>query len=94
MKSDVKDVLNIGSEEMVSINELVDIVAKVSKKNVTKNYIKNAPLGVRGRNSQNDLIKSKLKWNYKLSLEEGIFMTYQLISEQILKMDNKKLLLS
>ena len=73
---------NIGSEEMVSINQLVDITAKVANKIVTKNHI-DGPLGVRGRNSNNDLIRNKLKWDYSQTLEEGISKTYKWINQQI-----------
>ena len=74
--------VNIGSEEMVTINGLVDIASKVAGKSITKKHI-DGPLGVRGRNSSNDLIRSVLNWNYKMTLEEGIRKTYAWISEQI-----------
>ena len=74
--------VNIGSEEMVSINELVDTAAKVAGKTIEKNHI-DGPLGVRGRYSNNDLIREKLGWDYEQSLEEGIRKTYIWISEQI-----------
>lgn len=68
---------------MVSINQLVDIAAKVSGKVVQKKYKLDAPLGVRGRNSNNDLIREKLGWDYFQSLEEGIRKTYEWICDQI-----------
>jgi nucleoside-diphosphate-sugar epimerase len=74
--------VNIGSEEMVTINQLADTVAKVAGKIVEKNHIA-GPLGVRGRNSNNDLIRRELGWDYSQTLEEGIRKTYQWISEQI-----------
>ena len=74
--------VNIGSEEMVTINGLVDIASKVAGKSITKKHI-DGPLGVRGRNSSNDLIRSVLNWNYNMTLEEGIRKTYAWISEQI-----------
>jgi nucleoside-diphosphate-sugar epimerase len=74
--------VNIGSEEMVTINQLVDVAAKVANKTVEKNHI-NGPLGVRGRNSNNDLIREKLGWDYSMTLEEGISKTYNWIEEQI-----------
>ena len=74
--------VNIGSEEMVSINKLVEITSKVAKKSVTKNHIE-GPLGVRGRNSNNDLIRAKLNWDYSQTLEEGISKTYKWINEQV-----------
>jgi nucleoside-diphosphate-sugar epimerase len=86
MESDFQGPVNIGSEEMVTINQLVDTAAKVAGKTVEKNHI-DGPLGVRGRNSNNDLIREKLGWDYSQTLEEGIRKTYNWISEQI---DSKK----
>lgn len=74
--------VNIGSEEMVTINQLVDIAAKVAGKEISKKHIP-GPLGVRGRNSDNSLIREVLGWDYSQSLEEGIKKTYAWISEQI-----------
>ena len=82
MDSDFMGPVNIGSEEMVSINQLVDTAAKVAKKTIEKNHI-DGPLGVRGRNSNNDLIREKLGWDYSQTLEEGIRKTYKWIQEQI-----------
>ena len=82
MESDFIGPVNIGSEEMVTINQLVDTAAKVAGKKVSKNHI-DGPLGVRGRNSNNDLIRKELGWNYSQTLEEGIRKTYDWISEQI-----------
>ena len=83
MDSEFIGPVNIGSEEMVSINELVDIVGRVADKVVRKVYKLDAPLGVRGRNSNNDLIRAKLDWDYELSLEEGIRKTYYWIDQQV-----------
>jgi len=82
MDSDFIGPVNIGSEEMVTINQLVDTAARVAGKTVEKNHI-DGPLGVRGRNSNNDLIREKLNWDYVMSLEEGILKTYTWIKEQI-----------
>ena len=82
VQSDFSGPVNIGSEEMVSINGLVDIAAKVSGKKVEKNHIE-GPLGVRGRNSNNDLIREKLGWDYSMTLEEGILKTYNWIDDQL-----------
>jgi len=84
MDSDFMGPVNIGSEEMVTINELVDTAARVAGKDVEKNHI-DGPLGVRGRNSNNDLIREKLGWDYSQTLEEGIRKTYTWIQEQIAK---------
>ena len=82
MQSDFQGPVNIGSEEMVTIDKLVDIAAKVSGKKVEKNHI-DGPLGVRGRNSNNDLIREKLNWDYVQSLRLGIEKTYNWIFEQV-----------
>ena len=83
MDSEFQGPVNIGSEEMVTINQLVETAAKVAGKEVRKVYKLDAPLGVRGRNSNNDVIREQLGWDYSQSLEEGIRMTYDWISEQI-----------
>jgi len=82
MNSDFIGPVNIGSEEMVTINQLVDTAAKVAGKTVTKKHI-DGPLGVRGRNSNNDLIREKLGWDYSQALEEGVRKTYNWINSQI-----------
>ena len=84
MKSDFLGPVNIGSEEMVTINQLVETVAKVAKKKISINHV-DGPLGVRGRNSNNDLIREKLDWDYSTSLEEGIRKTYEWICWEICK---------
>ena len=84
MDSDFMGPVNIGSEEMVTINELVETAARVAGKEVQKIHI-DGPLGVRGRNSNNDLIREKLGWDYEQTLEEGIRKTYNWIKEQINK---------
>ena len=78
----IRDSVNIGSEEMVTINQLVETAAKVSGKEVTKIHI-DGPLGVRGRNYNNDLIREKLEWDYEQTLEDGIRKTYTWIKNQI-----------
>lgn len=85
MESDFIGPVNIGSEEMVTIDQLVETAAKVSGKVVQKMYKLDAPTGVRGRNSNNDLIREKLGWDYSQTLEDGIRKTYDWISEQIQK---------
>ena len=85
MDSDYTEPLNIGSEEMVTIDQLVDIAAKVSNKTITKDHIDVPHTGVRGRNSNNDLIREKLGWDYSMTLEEGIRKTYNWIMLQIAK---------
>lgn len=82
MNSDFTQPINIGSEEMVSINQLVNIVASTAKKNITINHI-DGPLGVRGRNSDNELIRSVLGWDFTYSLSEGVKKTYDWIESQV-----------
>jgi nucleoside-diphosphate-sugar epimerase len=82
MDSDFMGPVNIGSEEMVTINQLVETAAKVADKEVQKIHI-DGPLGVRGRNSNNDLIRKELDWDYSQTLEEGIRITYNWIKGQI-----------
>ncbi len=84
MDSDFIGPVNIGSEEMVTINQLVDIAASIEDKEITKIHI-DGPLGVRGRNSNNDLIREKLGWDYEMTLEEGISKTYEWIKWHISK---------
>lgn len=74
--------MNIGSEEMVSINEFIDIVSEVSGKKVIRNHI-DGPLGVRGRTSDNTLMYQKLGWKPTQKLKEGVKETYNWIKEQV-----------
>jgi GDP-D-mannose 3',5'-epimerase len=83
MKSDFTEPINIGSEEMVTINELIQIVSELSGKNVTRKHKLDAPTGVRGRNSSNDLIRRVLGWDYQMSLKQGLGKTYKWINEQV-----------
>jgi GDP-D-mannose 3',5'-epimerase len=82
VQSDFMGPVNIGSEEMVTINQLADIAANVEGKTIIKKHI-DGPLGVRGRNSNNDLIREKLGWDYSMTLQEGITRTYNWIKEQM-----------
>jgi len=83
MNSDCKEPINIGSEEMVTINELVDIVVEISGKNLNRYYDTTMPQGVRGRTSFNKLIERYTGWKPKLTLREGLELTYKWIEEQI-----------
>ena len=90
MDSDFIGPVNIGSEEMVKINELVEITAKVAGKAVSRRHKLDAPLGVRGRNSNNDVIRDAIGWDYTMTLEEGISKTYAWIKEQVEKQNNEQ----
>ncbi len=82
MRSDFSGPVNIGSEEMVTINRLVEIIAETAGMEIFINHIE-GPVGVRGRNSDNKLIREKLEWEPTQPLKEGIQKTYEWISEQI-----------
>tara|TARA_S200000501_G_scaffold271423_1_gene255161 strand:- start:3027 stop:3989 length:963 start_codon:yes stop_codon:yes gene_type:complete len=82
MSSDFMGPVNIGSDEMVTINKLAEITMEIAKKPLTINNIP-GPLGVRGRNSDNKLIKEKLDWHPTKKLSDGISKTYNWISEQV-----------
>lgn len=83
MDSDVPDPLNVGSDELVSINQLVDIVEKIAGVTLERDYKLDAPKGVRGRNSDNTLIKQKLGWAPSIRLEDGMAKTYAWIYDQM-----------
>lgn len=82
MESDFSGPLNIGSDEMVSINQLAMMAAEIAEKKIILKHI-DGPLGVRGRNSDNTLIKDKLNWAPSLPLKQGISKLYPWILEQI-----------
>lgn len=76
--------VNIGSEEMVSINQLAIMAMEIAGKKMTIEHIP-GPLGVRGRNSDNKLIKKKLKWEPDYPLRKGLEKTYKWIDDQVRK---------
>ena len=82
MESDFLGPVNIGSEEMVTINELARMAMDVAGKQLDIRHIE-GPLGVRGRNSDNRLIEEKLGWKPSLSLRHGMETTYAWIREQV-----------
>jgi nucleoside-diphosphate-sugar epimerase len=84
MDSNFMGPVNIGSEEMVTINELVEMTASIAEKKVTIKHIP-GPLGVRGRNSDNKLIEEKLGWKPHFSLKDGMAITYTWVNEQVQK---------
>ena len=87
MKSDFIGPVNIGSKEMVTINELSEIVMDIAEKRLTIKHIP-GPLGVRGRNSDNTLIKEKLKWEPNWTLRKGLEKTYPWIKNQVENRDS------
>jgi GDP-D-mannose 3',5'-epimerase len=83
MRSDFIEPLNLGSDELVSINQLVDMVEDMAGTKLKRRYSLSAPLGVRGRNSDNTLIKSVLGWAPEISLRDGLEKTYAWIYDHV-----------
>jgi GDP-D-mannose 3', 5'-epimerase len=84
MYSNIEEPLNLGSSEMVSINQLVDIVEDIAGFRLERKYDPGAPKGVRGRNSENTLIKHYLNWEPSIPLKKGMKKTYDWIYEQVI----------
>jgi nucleoside-diphosphate-sugar epimerase len=92
MHSDHREPLNLGQDRMISINELVDIVANVAGKTIRKRYDLTKPQGVRGRNSDNTRLREVLHWEPAISLEAGLDRTYHWIAQEItVKQEHKTL---
>ena len=89
MRSSFEGPVNIGSDEMVTINRLVTMVSDISNKEIRVNHIP-GPLGVRGRNSDNTLILEKLGWAPSQPLRGGLVLTYEWIANQIKTQSNQK----
>jgi GDP-D-mannose 3', 5'-epimerase len=83
MDSDFRDPLNVGSSELVSINQLVDLVSDIACVEVTRNHDLTAPQGVRGRNSDNALIQDVMSWEPSISLRDGLEKTYAWIFNEM-----------
>jgi nucleoside-diphosphate-sugar epimerase len=83
MESDFTDPINLGSSQLVTINELVEIVEGIAGVKLERNYNLSAPQGVRGRNSDNTLIREQLGWEPSISLQDGLAKTYGWIYEQM-----------
>ena len=83
MHSPVTEALNVGSDEMVSINELVDVVEKIAGVELERRYDLSAPKGVRGRNSNNDRIRKLLGWAPRIRLEDGMQKTYAWVHDEM-----------
>jgi len=83
MASDVRDPLNVGSSELVTINELVSIVEEIAGVTLKRRYVLDAPQGVRGRNSDNQLISERLGWQPSTPLRDGMERTYAWVYNQM-----------
>lgn len=82
MRSDHHEPLNLGQDRMISINELADIVAGIAGIEISKKHV-DGPQGVRGRNSDNTMLREVLGWEPQLSLEDGLAITYRWIEDQV-----------
>jgi len=83
-ESEIHEPLNLGSDELVTINQLVDIAEEIAGVRLKRNYKLDAPKGVNGRNSDNTLIQQKLNWAPSIKLREGLAKTYAWIEEEML----------
>ena len=85
MQSDHREPINLGQDRMISINELVDIVASIAGKKIGKRYDLTKPQGVRGRNSDNTRLREVMNWEPSISLEDGLNITYHWIAGELEK---------
>jgi nucleoside-diphosphate-sugar epimerase len=83
MSSDLAEPINLGSSELVTINQLVDIVEEIAEVRLKRTYDLNAPKGVNGRNSDNSMIQSRLGWEPSTRLRDGLEQTYRWIEQQM-----------
>jgi nucleoside-diphosphate-sugar epimerase len=83
MESSYDKPINIGSDRLVTINELADMIIKISNKKIVKKHDLNAPQGVRGRNADLTLVKKTLNWQPEVTLEDGLAKTYKWIQKQL-----------
>jgi nucleoside-diphosphate-sugar epimerase len=83
MRSDVAEPINIGSDQLISINRLVDIAEHLAGVKLKRKYKLDAPKGVRGRNSDNTMINAKLGWAPSIPVEDGLERTYRWIYDQM-----------
>jgi nucleoside-diphosphate-sugar epimerase len=88
LHSEIEEPINLGSSELVTINQLVDIVEEIAGITVTRNYNLSAPKGVRGRNSDNTMIQERLGWAPSISLHEGLGATYRWIYDEAAALAN------
>jgi nucleoside-diphosphate-sugar epimerase len=85
MASAFRDALNLGTDELVSIDGLVDLVSEIAGKKLIKRHNTAAPQGVRGRNSDNSLLRQVLGWEPSISLHDGLSRTYPWIRQELEK---------
>lgn len=85
MDSDYPYPLNLGQDRLISVNQLVDMVAEIAGKTIRRTHDLSKPQGVRGRNSDNSRLREVLQWEPQVSLEEGLARTYDFIVDQLMK---------
>ena len=85
MRSDYNLPLNLGTDELVTVDELVDIIAEIAGKSVIKRHDPSKPQGVRGRNSDNSRLRKTLDWEPKITLRQGLIPTYRWIEQRVAK---------
>jgi len=83
LASEILEPINLGSSELVSINQLVDIVESIAGVTLERTYLLDAPVGVRGRNTDNTRIRQYLGWEPSISLRSGLEKTYEWVYEQV-----------
>jgi GDP-D-mannose 3',5'-epimerase len=82
MRSDFRQPINLGQDRMVTINQLAEMIAEIAGVKITRKHI-DGPMGVRGRNSDNTLLRQSLQWEPAISLEQGLALTYPWIESQL-----------
>ena len=92
LHSDFHGPINIGSEEQVSINQMIDIIEDIANYKVSRQYNTSMPVGVRGRSSNNDKIKKELSWEPQYTLRQGLEKTYHWIEDMIKNQKNESLI--
>jgi nucleoside-diphosphate-sugar epimerase len=83
MASDCREPLNLGTDRLISIDELVDLVCSIAGKDLVKRHDPSQPQGVRGRNSDNSLLRKTLGWEPSISLDRGLAITYGWIAQEL-----------
>jgi GDP-D-mannose 3', 5'-epimerase len=83
MSSDYRDPLNLGTDRLISINELVDLISEIAGKHLTRHHDPTRPQGVRGRNSDNSRLRQALGWEPVVPLEQGLSLTYRWIENEL-----------
>jgi nucleoside-diphosphate-sugar epimerase len=85
VRSDLHEPINLGSSELVTVNDLLDLIEEIAGVKLERRYDPTAPQGVRGRNSDNTLIEKTLGWSPGISLRKGLEPTYRWIYDQLKK---------